>query len=347
MAGRTAVGLDIGTSSVRAAQVTVTKGTPVLERFGQVALPPGVVRDGEVIDPDAVAESIKHLWSSAKIGKKDVVLGVSNQRVFVRQVDLSWMPADELKASLKYQAADLVPMPIDEAVLDFVPVEEVIIEGQRYVRGLLVAAAEDVVLSSIQAVQKAGLRPAGVDLTSFAVLRASGSGGLGLEGPEAVVDIGARVTNVVVHEGGVPRFVRILLLGGDDVTGAMVERLGIPAEEAEMLKRDPQALAAPAAAEARRIFDASVAEFVEEVRGSIDFYLASSGSRPFSRVVLTGGGALASGLAQRLATAVRTPVVLGHPFSAVQVGKTGLTPEQMQYVEPMAAVPVGLAMGAV
>ena len=348
MAGRTAIGLDIGTSSVRAAQVSVSKGTPVLERFGQVALPPGVVRDGEVADADAVAAAIKTLWHQAKFTKKEVVLGVSNQKVVVRLVDLPWMPADDLKASLRYQAADLVPMPVEEAVLDFVPLEEVVTDSSRQLRGLLVAAAQDAVLDAIRAVQKAGLKVSTVDLTPFAVLRVAGSRDpLGLSGPEAVVDIGAKVTNIIVHEGGVPKFVRILLLGGDDVTGAVVERLGIAPADAEQLKRMPAAQADPSTADARRVIDAALNDFVDEIRGSVDYFVAMSGGRPLSRLVLSGGGSLADGLAQKLATAARTPVEYGRPFAQVQVGKTGLTPEQLQVVEPLSAVPVGLAMGAV
>lgn len=348
MAGRTAIGLDIGTSSVRAAQVSVSKGTPVLERFGQVALPPGVVRDGEVADADAVAAAIKTLWHQAKFTKKEVVLGVSNQKVVVRLVDLPWMPADDLKASLRYQAADLVPMPVEEAVLDFVPLEEVVTDSTRQLRGLLVAAAQDAVLDAIRAVQKAGLKVSTVDLTPFAVLRVAGSRDpLGLSGPEAVVDIGAKVTNIIVHEGGVPKFVRILLLGGDDVTGAVVERLGIAPSDAEQLKRMPASQADPAQADARRVIDAALNDFVDEIRGSVDYFVAMSGGRPLSRLVLSGGGSLADGLAQKLATAARTPVEYGRPFAQVQVGKTGLTPEQLQFVEPLSAVPVGLAMGAV
>jgi type IV pilus assembly protein PilM len=348
VAGRTAIGLDIGTSSVRAAQVSLSKGTPVLERFGQVALPPGVVRDGEVVDPDAVGDAIKTLWAQAKFSKKDVVLGVSNQKVVVRLVDLPWLPADELKAGLKFQVADLVPMPVEEAVLDFVPLEEITTDNSRMVRGLLVAAQQDAVLDAIRAAQRAGLKVSTVDLTPFAVLRVAGTrDSMGLNGPEAVVDIGAKVTNIVVHEGGVPKFVRILLLGGDDVTAAVVERLGIPTEEAERLKRDRLSLADPTAADARRIIDAALAEFVDEVRGSVDYFVAMSGGRPLSRLVLSGGGSLADGLAQRLATAARTPVEYVRAFSQVSVGKTGLSPEQLQFVEPLSAVPVGLAMGAV
>ncbi len=348
MAGRTAIGLDIGTTGVRAAQVTVSKGTAVLDRFGQVALPAGAVRDGEVIEIEAVTEAIKTLWAQVKFTQKDVVLGVSNQKVFVRQVDVPWVSAGELKASLKFQVADLVPMPVEEAVLDFVPLDEVEGEQGRQIRGLLVAASQDMVMGSIRAIQGAGLRCQTVDLSSFAVLRAAGAADpLGLSGPEAVVDIGARVTNIVVHEGGVPRFVRILMLGGDHVTGAIVERLGITAQEADFLKRQPATSTEPAVLDARRIIDGELTAFVDEVRGSIDYYLATTGSRPLSRLVLSGGGSLSDGLAQRLATAVRTHVEYGRAFGSLTLGKTGLEPVQMQYVEPLAAVPVGLAMGAV
>jgi len=347
VAGRTAIGLDIGTSSVRAAQVTVTKGTSVLERFGQVGLPPGAVRDGEVVDTRAVADAIRTLWANAKFSKKDVVVGVSNQRVFVRLVQVRWMPESELRASLKFQVADLVPMPVDEAVLDFIALDELESDGVRFVRGLLVAASQDMVLSAIRACQLAGLRVRAADLTPFAVLRSAGTtDSLGLQGPEAVVDVGAKVTNILVHDGGVPRFVRILMLGGDDITATIVEKLGMPTADAERLKRDSEALAAPENTNARRVIDAALNDFVDEVRNSVDYYISSTASKPLSRLVLSGGGSLADGLAQRLATAVRAQVEYGRPFTNVSFGKTGLAPEQLQFVEPMAAVPVGLAMGA-
>ena len=109
----------------------------------------------------------------------------------------------------------------------------------------------------------------------------------------------------------------------------------------------PAAQADPSTADARRVIDAALNDFVDEIRGSVDYFVAMSGGRPLSRLVLSGGGSLADGLAQKLATAARTPVEYGRPFAQVQVGKTGLTPEQLQFVEPLSAVPVGLAMGAV
>lgn len=351
MAGRSAIGLDIGTSGVRAAELSFGKGEMTLEKFGQVALPEGAVRDGEVVSPDVVAAAIKQLWAHTKFSSKKVVIGVANQKVIVRQVDLPWMPVDELRKSLAFQVQDFVPMPIDQAVLDFHPLEELTADnGSRVLRGLLVAASRDMVNASLQAVQQAGLSPVMVDLTSFAVIRAlADADQLGMGAPvEALVDVGARVTNIVVHQGGVPRFVRILLMGGQAVTDAVAERMGVPHDQAEALK---QQLGLGVAGDgmdvqaAHRVVEAVTAAFVDEIRGSLDYYLASSGSAPISRLVLTGGGGRLGGLAQRLQVTTRVPVEIGAPMNSLKVGRTGLSPEQIAFVEPLAAVPVGLALG--
>ena len=353
MAGRAAVGLDIGTSGVRAAELSLGKSGATLERFGQVALPPGAVRDGEVVDPDTVAGAIKQLWSQASFGSKRVAVGVANQKVVVRQVDLPWLPLDELRKSLQFQVADFVPMPLDQAILDFHPIEEVTNEqGGRMLRVLLVAAHKDMVWGAVKAVQKAGLEPVSVDLTSFAVLRSLTAGAeLGLAAPaEALVDVGASVTNIVVHQGGIPRFVRVLLMGGEDVTEAVAERLGVPVDQAEAVKQQmgmPSQPGMPLADHpAARVIETSGSAFVEEVRGSLDYYLASPGASPLRRVVLSGGGSQLRGLAERLAAATRLPVDLGSPMQSLRIGKTGLSPEQLQFVQPLVTVPVGLALGA-
>ena len=351
MAGRSAIGLDIGTSGVRAAELSFGKGDITLEKFGQVALPHGAVRDGEVVDAEAVGAALKQLWAHTKFSSKKVVIGVANQKVIVRQVDIPWMPVDELKKSLAYQVQDFVPMPLDQAVLDFHPLEEHGAEnGSRVLRGLLVAASREMVNASLDAVQRAGLSPVMVDLTSFAVLRSIGETddlGMGAQ-VEALVDVGARVTNIVVHQGGAPRFVRILLMGGQDVTDVVADRMGVPQDHAEALK---QQLALPTPDDgldvqtAGRLVEAATASFVDEIRGSLDYYLASSGSAPISRMVLTGGGARLAGLGQRLEVTTRVPVVVGSPMQGLRVGRTGLSPEQMAFVDPLAAVPVGLALG--
>ena len=353
VARRAAVGLDIGTSGVRAAELSLGKRPLVLDRFGQVALPPGAVRDGEVIDVDTVAGAIRQLWASTKFSTKRVVVGVSNQRVVVRQVDLPWLPENELRTSLPFQVQDNIPMPVEQAILDFHPLEEFVNEsGGRMLRVLLVAAAQDVVHNTVAAVQRAGLDPVRVDLTPFALLRGLAElDELGLDSveAEALVDVGASVTNIVVHQGGVPRFVRILLMGGTDITEAVADRLGVPIEHAESVKQQTGMLeqAGDVSADAPlavRVIESTAAAFVEEVRGSLDYYLAQPRSVELSRIVLSGGGGQLPGLARRLALANRLPVEPGSAMSRLRIGKVRLTDEQLALVAPLASVPVGLAM---
>lgn len=352
---RTAVGLDIGTSSVRAAELAFGRGGTTLTRFGQVALPEGAVRAGEVVDSQAVTRAIKQLWAQARFTTKRVVLGVANQKVLVRQVDLSWMPLAELKATLPMHVQDFVPMPVEQAVLDLYPLEELTDEnGARLHRVLLVAAARNMVDATLGAVTAAGLRPVMVDLASFAVLRSLAKPdllGLGEPEAEALVDVGARVTNIVVHQAGVPRFVRILPLGGAALTEAVAERLGIPLEQAEAVKQGT-GLAALAGGlvdptPEGRVLESAGEQFLEQVRGSLDYYLAQPGSIRISRLLLSGGGGRLPGLAERLAAATRLPVSHASPLRELAIGKTGLTEEQLDYVAPLATVPVGLALGLV
>jgi type IV pilus assembly protein PilM len=242
-------------------------------------------------------------------------------------------------------------MPVDQAILDYHPLEEITNEsGGRMLRVLLVAAARDMVSTALEAVGAAGLEPQMVDLTSFAVLRSLVARGDAADSfnAEALVDIGASVTNIVVHQGGVPRFVRILMMGGADITDAVAERLGVPQDQAEAVKQQTGLGGQPVGADAHpavRAIEASGSSFVEEVRGSLDYFMAQSGAVRISRVVLSGGGSQLAGLAERMSAATRLPVQVARPMATLKIGKTGLTPEQLAFVEPMVVVPVGLAMG--
>lgn len=342
------IGLDIGTSAVRAAQVATGRGAPSLLSFGQVALPQGAVVDGEIRDAGAVSEAISQLWRRTKLRSKRAVLGVANQRVVVRQVDLPYLEEKDFRASLRFQVADHIPMPVDAAELDFQVLEDFTTEGgDHMMRVLLVAAATDMIESFVDAAASAGIEPVGVDLAPFAVARAVSAAARresGVAGAEAVIDVGAGVTNIVVHHNGEPRFVRILLVGGDDASNALADELGLSFDEAEATKLDLGR--GVGSAEAQRVLNRQVALLVEEIRGSLDYYLSQEDSEPLSSVILTGGGSLTPGLGTHLEQTIRTQIQRGAVLSQVNAARSGLTEEQLAQVEPVAAVAIGLAMGA-
>jgi type IV pilus assembly protein PilM len=237
---RTRIGVDVGSTAVRVAEVAAGE-IPVIVRAAQVPLPPGVVEAGEVRQPEVVAEALRELWSKAGVKSKQVHLGVGNQRVVVRELALPWLPEKELRDTLGFQVQEFIPMASDEAVLDFDPLGEMDQGGRRMVRILLVAAHKPMVNALVEAALAAKLDPQGIDLTPFAVTRAVGTGDEGLDldssGDEAVVDIGAQVTSICVHDRGVTRFVRMLPSGGRDITLALASGLGVHDEMAERLKR--------------------------------------------------------------------------------------------------------------
>jgi type IV pilus assembly protein PilM len=189
-----------------------------------------------------------------------------------------------------------------------------------------------------------------VDLTPFAILRSltpHESRGVDADA-DAYVAVGASITNIVVHQGGVPRFVRILVMGGNDITDAVAERLGLPSAEAEHVKAQigiSPAGAADTGHPAARVIEQAASQWVEEVRGSLDYYLAQPNAARLRKVVLTGGGSMLGGLAERLANATRLPVEPATPYQSLQVGNLGLSAQQMDFVQPLVSVPVGLAMG--
>jgi type IV pilus assembly protein PilM len=234
------IGLDIGSTAVRAAELA-GGDPPTVVKAAQVPLPGGAVENGEVKDPTVVTEALRELWERGGFKARRVFMGVGNQRVVVREIALPYLPDKELRASLGFQVQEFIPMAVDEAVLDYDPIGEFEQDDRRMLRMLLVAAQRQMVDISISAATAAKLEPVGLDLVPFALVRAVGTTGVGMdleeEGDEAIIDIGAHVTNIVVHARGTVRFVRILPSGGRDVTLAIMRGIGVDDEVAERLKR--------------------------------------------------------------------------------------------------------------
>ncbi len=337
------VGLDIGTSAVRAAELDISRSRPVLQTYGQVGLPPGSLVDGEIRDISAVSEAITKLWKNGQFSSSSVIVGIAGLRAITREIDLPFVPENEVDSAVRFQSEEVIPFPPDQTILSSqILADYTSPEGDKMRRVLVAAAHVDLVNGVIEAVEKAGLTVEGVDLISSALVRAIGGQG-DSEQPEAVVSVGAGLTVVAIHQQGRPQFVRTIGSGGNATTAAISGALDLPLSDAEGLKRRIGDQVAQMQ-DAERTAQASMVELVGEIRNSIQYFASLPGRMPVARVLLTGGGSELHGLQSMLESQVRLPVLSISPLDRLDISKLDLSAEQAQEVGVVLSTPIGLAL---
>lgn len=345
--GSTIVGIDIGSRSVRAIEVQgATKAKPVITRYHEIPLPQGSVRRGEVLEVSTVADALKRLWSSGGFKSKDVVLGMGGQRVFARELVVPRAPIDQIRESLPFQVQELLPVPVDEAILDFYPISEEVGADGPVVNGLLIAAIKEAVTANVAAVLQAGLHPVHVDLIPFALSRAldpvNASTAL-----TVLIGVGADTTNVIITQGGVPLFVRILTAGGDDITRALSTALHIDLTAAESFKRQLGLGSGEVPLDQRpavEIIYAVVGELFSSIRNTLNYFLTTKRNVRLESVVVSGGGTQLAGFNDALAEMIGLPVAQAQPLGGTQLSKSVSSQSTPQQQDAMSTA-FGLALG--
>jgi type IV pilus assembly protein PilM len=341
------VGIDIGSRSVRAVEVQgAAKAKPMITRFHEVPLPDDSVRRGEVLEVSTVADALKKLWSAGKFTSRNVVLGMGGQRVFARDLIVPKAPIERIRESLPFQVQDLLPVPVEDAILDFYPISEGASSEGQIVNGLLIAAIKDAVNQNVDAATRARLNPVHVDLIPFALTRALAP----IDSSDSLtvlIGVGADTTNVIIAQGGVPLFVRILPAGGDDITRAMSTTLQLEPGYAEALKRELGLGSADVPLEHRpavEIIYAVVGELFNSIRNTLNYFLSTKRNSHLDRVVVTGGGTQLAGFNSALSEMIGLPVAQAEPLGGVQLSRTvasGTTPQQKDAM----STAFGLALG--
>jgi len=345
------LGLDLGSTHVQLAEVefanknAVAIGTGVLTGFAKVPIPRGALENGQVIDVGAVSSAIRKAVSIVAPKSKEVIIGVGGESVVVREIELPEMPMAQLRSSLPFQVQDLLPMSIDESVLDFYPTGSREGEGAATLRGIMVAAPKSLVSQNLKAVEAAGLKTLAVDINAFALLRAQLSGDLESR-VVAFVDIGAQLTTVVICQAGQPRLVRTLSAGGHNVTDAVATAMRVDAQKAELIKFNIglEPSSDMELAPAQEAIATTTRTLVEAVRNTFVYYSSNNHADAIERVIITGGGAQLGGFGQYLATTSRLPVSFGMSFARVTVGGK-LRPDALRGFEANAPVAIGLTFG--
>ena len=319
----TIVGLEIEPAAVHAASVTVN-GRVEVKEAAVAPLEAGIVRDGEVNDVEGLAEALRSLYREHKGLEKKVRIGVANQKIAVRVIELPYLQNEkELEAAVRFQAQDQIPMPLDAAVLDFQPLDIVDTPDGRRQRVLLVAARRDMVDRVLAACRAAGLKPQGVDLSAFAMIRALHRAEITTETPEPVLYLSVGgLTNLAVAEGTTCLFTRVVGGGLEAIAVELAERKALTLEHArgwlrhvglvtplDEIESDDQD---EIVEEARTVLLDGVRRIGGEVRNSLDFHHAQEGmSLRVQRAVLTGAAATVPGFDDALAAELGLPVEAG------------------------------------
>jgi type IV pilus assembly protein PilM len=330
------VGLELDPGHVAAAEVAVN-GSITLTRGAVAQLRPGVLRDGEVGDPAGLAQALRELFEGNDLSKR-VRLGVANQRIVVRSLDLAPVEDEKALAALvRSEAPDHIPMPMNEAIVDFRPVGVVSTPGGMRQRVVVVAVRREMIERILSATAEAGLTVEGIDLSAFGMVRALGAS----EGARLFVNV-AGLTNVAVANTGGCLFTRAAAGGLDSIVQTLAERRGLTAEHAgqwlrhvglvtpvEELEGDPELLTAT-----RAVLDEGVHQLADSVRNSLNFYRMQDHSEQVESGVITGPAVAIAGLVEQLSGLLRLPLESG----VIETGDDTLEVERLTVAAGLAVV---------
>jgi type IV pilus assembly protein PilM len=347
------VGLKIGASQVAAARI-VNNGSPELVQLARQSLEQGIVVGGELRDPDALAEALRDFFATHKLPNKNVRLGIGNNRIGVRSFEISGVhDPTQLENAIRFRAQEALPIPLDEAVLDYQVIDETVSPtGIRTYRVLLVVAYRELVDRYVAACRGAGLRLVGIDLEAFALLRALSpppAEGLPEDTALVAVAIGHDRTTFAVSSGNVCEFTRVLDWGGASLNTAIARALDITPSQAEPVKRtlslsdggnDETTQANEHTIRAEEAVRLELQTFARELVSSLHFYQNQPGSLAIGVITLTGGTAHLPGLAAELQRLIGVKVRVGDPLRRVKTAKRVETPAQVGSM----AVAIGLGI---
>ena len=339
------IGLDIGSSCVKAVQLKKKATGWSLHAFGMQPLVPQTIVDGTIMDQSAVAQAIRELWSRLKLRTKDVAIAIAGHSVIIKKISVPMMKPEELAANIRNEAEHHIPFGRDDVEIDYYVTNQMTASGQTEL--LLVAAKKEVVSDYVQVVRDAGLSPQIVDVAAFA----SQNGfevNYPLDPRETVVlvNIGAAISNINIVRSGVSLFTRDVTIGGNAFTEEIQKQMGIAADEAEAYKvGGNQTEDGVVPQEVIRVMEGVSEVMAGEFQRSLDFFLATTADANVTRIVLAGGTAKVASLHRAIERRSRLPLEVADAWRKVEIDPS-LDRGYLTAHSPEALIGVGLAMRA-
>ena len=342
---KTVVGLDIGSSAVKAVELKSTGKGYKGVAFGIEPVPPDSIVDGAIIDGAAVVEAIRRLFQNKAFKTKDVAASLSGNAVIVKKISLPVMTEAELSESIYWEAEQYIPFDIQDVNLDY----QILDPGtgpdaKGTMDVLLVAAKKEKIGDYTGVIAQAGRVPVVVDVDAFALQNAY-EANYGLEPGSVVVllNAGASAININILTGDQSVFTRDISIGGNAYTEAVQKELNLPFESAEQLKKG-EAVDGVSFEDARPVLHAMTENVLLEIQKTFDFFKATASSDRIDRIVLSGGASRVDGFAHTLQERFGTTVDMFDPFLKIAFEPAKLGVQDPENAIPTAAVAVGLAL---
>jgi type IV pilus assembly protein PilM len=340
------VGVDIGSSSVKAVELQGKNGDFQLVSLGYESLPGDSVVDGQIMELNAVSSAIGNIFNEHKIKTTKVAAGVNGHSVIVKNIVLPQMSEEELQESFAWHAEEHIPFDISDVNLDY-HVTETTADA---IHVLLAACKRDKIANLKQAIQLAGKQPTVIDVDAFALQNCYELNYDPQPGQVvALLNIGASTTNINILNGNRSVFTRDATFGGNQYTSLLQKELGLTFDQAEQVKRG---LPLPDSVEPREIepiLDTVSDILALEIQKTMDFYRATveDGEEAVQQILVSGGGSKLRGLVEFLSTRFEIPVEVFDPFRKIRVDARGFDPDYMREIVPEMAIAVGLALRGV
>jgi type IV pilus assembly protein PilM len=336
------IGLDIGSGSIKAAEIVETKHGGTLKNFGIIDIAHGAIEEGTINNPETVAESLQQLFKSSGFNENNVAVSIGGYSVIVKKIVVQTMAEEKLQETIHFEAEQYIPFDISDVNLDF----QILGESEsnpNQMNVFLVAAKKEMLDDYINLMNLAGLNPCIIDVESFALQNSFEASYDAQNQDVALIDIGASKTSLNILKNAASVFMRDVSLGCGQINQKIMSLIECSFEEAEQLKygNTPDKLSPD---DLKGIVSSVVADWCTEIRRALDFFYSTYPDDQIKRIILSGGGANIAEFRKLLATEASTEVEIINPFQNFHIENKKLDDAFIKQVAPQAAICMGLAM---
>jgi len=335
------VGLDIGSSALKAGEIMATKTGFALKNFGMISIATGAIEEGNINDPENVADSIRQLFKANNIKEKNVAISIGGYSVIVKKIDVQTATEEQLQETIRFEAEQYIPFDISEVNIDYQLLGEKEADSNQ-MSVILVAAKKEMINEYINLVQMAGLNPCIIDVDAFALQNIFEVNYDLTDENIVLIDIGANKTSLNILKSHSSVFMRDVSMGCGQINQKIISLADCSFIEAEQLKlsKQPDKISPD---DLKQIVSSVVSEWSIEIRRALDFYYSANPDEQIKSIVLSGGGANIKEFRQLLAAETSSDVETINPFKKLHIAGH-FDPSYLEQIAPQASICMGLAL---